>query len=118
MSAFQRLYSLVKRRIYLFTVGNAISFHRLRTQFDLSDAHWETDRFGQRWRRTRGSEPVCYMDDQIFVLVGISTFLRSYLFTVAGERIVTRLQERLFEQVLSQEIGFSISGEQESYSIG
>ena len=42
----------------------------------------------------------------IFILVGISTFLRSYLFTVAGERIVTRLQERLFEQVLSQEIGF------------
>ena len=42
----------------------------------------------------------------IFVLVGISTFLRSYLFTVAGERIVTRLQERLFQQVLSQEIGF------------
>ena len=42
----------------------------------------------------------------IFVLVGISTFLRSYLFTVAGERIVTRLQERLFQRVLSQEIGF------------
>lgn len=42
----------------------------------------------------------------IFVLVGISTFLRSYLFTVAGERIVTRLQERLFLQVLQQEIGF------------
>ncbi len=42
----------------------------------------------------------------IFVLVGISTFLRSYLFTVAGERIVTRLQERLFQQVLQQEIGF------------
>ena len=42
----------------------------------------------------------------IFVLVGVSTFFRSYLFTVAGERIVTRLQERLFQQVLSQEIGF------------
>lgn len=42
----------------------------------------------------------------IFVLVGISTFLRSYLFTVAGERIVTRLQERLFKQILTQEIGF------------
>ena len=42
----------------------------------------------------------------IFVLVGIATFLRSYLFTVAGERIVTRLQERLFLQIISQEIGF------------
>ena len=42
----------------------------------------------------------------IFVLVGIATFLRSYLFTVAGERIVTRLQEKLFLQIISQEIGF------------
>jgi ATP-binding cassette subfamily B protein len=32
--------------------------------------------------------------------------LRSYLFTVAGERIVTRLQEKLFLQIISQEIGF------------
>ena len=42
----------------------------------------------------------------IFVLVGFSTFLRSYLFTVAGERIVTRLQSQLFEQLMHQEIGF------------
>ena len=42
----------------------------------------------------------------IFVLVGFSTFLRSYLFTVAGERIVTRLQSQLFEQLMRQEIGF------------
>ena len=42
----------------------------------------------------------------IFVLVGFSTFLRSYLFTVAGERIVTRLQTQLFSRLLHQEIAF------------
>ena len=51
----------------------------------------------------------------IFVLVGISTFLRSYLFTVAGERIVTRLQERLFQRFYHRN-GFLISEEQENYS--
>ena len=42
----------------------------------------------------------------IFVLVGISTFFRSYLFTVAGERIVTNLQQSLFSSILHQEIAF------------
>jgi len=42
----------------------------------------------------------------IFVFVGISTFFRSYLFTVAGERIVTHLQQRLFASIINQEIAF------------
>lgn len=42
----------------------------------------------------------------IFVFVGISTFLRSYLFTVSGERIVTRLQTQLFAKLLDQDIAF------------
>ena len=92
-------------RIHLFTVGDAISFHRLRTQFDLSDAHWKIIDC-QRWWWSQAVNQYATWMIGIFVLVGISTFLLFYLFTVAGERVVTRLQERLFEQVLSQEIGF------------
>ena len=42
----------------------------------------------------------------IFVFVGIASFFRSYLFTVAGERIVTELQQNLFAQIIDQEIQF------------
>ena len=42
----------------------------------------------------------------VFAVVGIATFFRAYLFTVAGERIVTRLQQRLFASILQQEIAF------------
>lgn len=42
----------------------------------------------------------------IFFIQGISTALRSYLFTVAGERIVTRLRSDLFSAILHQEVGF------------
>ena len=41
-----------------------------------------------------------------FVGVGIATFFRSYLFTVAGERIVMRLQGTLFEALMRQDIAF------------
>lgn len=42
----------------------------------------------------------------LFCVVGIATFFRAYLFTVAGERIVANLQQRLFRSLLGQEIGF------------
>ena len=42
----------------------------------------------------------------VFLLVGVATFLRAYLFTVAGERIVAQLQCELFGSILNQEIGF------------
>ncbi|MBM76818.1 MAG: ABC transporter permease [Proteobacteria bacterium] len=42
----------------------------------------------------------------VFALVGGATFLRAYLFTVAGERIVAQLQAELFKSILNQEIGF------------
>ena len=41
-----------------------------------------------------------------FVGVGIATFFRSYLFTVAGERIVMQLQARLFASLMRQDIAF------------
>ena len=42
----------------------------------------------------------------VFIGVGIATFFRSYLFTVAGERIVMRLQGELFESLMRQDIAF------------
>ncbi len=42
----------------------------------------------------------------IFVVQGVATALRSYLFTVAGERIVADLRRQLYDHVISQEIGF------------
>ncbi len=42
----------------------------------------------------------------IFVVQGVAIGLRHVLFTYAGERIVTRLRERLFAQLVVQEIGF------------
>ena len=39
-------------------------------------------------------------------VVGIATFLRAYLFTVAGERIVANLQKELFGSLMGQEIAF------------
>jgi len=42
----------------------------------------------------------------IFVVQGIAMGLRSYLFTVAGERIVTRLRHDLFTSIMEQEIAF------------
>ena len=42
----------------------------------------------------------------IFVVAGAATALRSYLFTVAGERVVARLRTDLYRAVISQEVGF------------
>lgn len=42
----------------------------------------------------------------LFGLNGIFTALRSYLFTVAGERVVTRLRQNLYRSLVRQEIGF------------
>lgn len=42
----------------------------------------------------------------IFVVAGAATALRSYLFTVAGERVVARLRTDLYRSVMLQEVGF------------
>ena len=42
----------------------------------------------------------------LFFAGGVFTALRSYLFTVAGERVVARLRQRLYGSLISQEIGF------------
>ena len=42
----------------------------------------------------------------VFAVSGIATAFRSYLFTVAGERIVTRLRTHLYRAVILQDIAF------------
>ncbi|MCO4771385.1 MAG: ATP-binding cassette domain-containing protein [Deltaproteobacteria bacterium] len=42
----------------------------------------------------------------LFALNGLFTAARSYLFTVAGERVVTRLRSNLYRSLVSQEIAF------------
>ena len=42
----------------------------------------------------------------LFAVSGVSAALRSYLFTVAGERLVARLRADLYGAVLRREIGF------------
>ncbi len=42
----------------------------------------------------------------LFGLNGIFTALRSYLFTVAGERVVARLRANLYSAIVQQEVGF------------
>jgi ATP-binding cassette subfamily B protein len=42
----------------------------------------------------------------IFFVQGVAVALRYYLFSVAGERIVTRLRESVFAAIVEQEIGF------------
>jgi len=42
----------------------------------------------------------------LFVLVGLFGFLRSWLFTLAGERVVARLRRDLYGRIVAQEIGF------------
>ncbi len=42
----------------------------------------------------------------IFLIQGVAVALRSYLFTVAGERIVAKLRSKLYRNVISQEVGF------------
>ena len=42
----------------------------------------------------------------VFVLVGICGFLRAWLFTLAGERVVANLRKQLYANVVRQEVGF------------
>ncbi|WZX20660.1 ABC transporter transmembrane domain-containing protein [Myxococcus stipitatus] len=42
----------------------------------------------------------------VFVVQGLAMALRVYLFSTAGERVVTRLRKRLFQSLLSQEVAF------------
>ena len=42
----------------------------------------------------------------VFAVIGVLGFVRAYLFTLSGERVVARLRRDLFERVLEQEIGF------------
>ncbi len=42
----------------------------------------------------------------LFALNGVFTAARSYLFTVAGERVVTRLRTELYRSLVSQEVAF------------
>ncbi|MBC7419348.1 MAG: ATP-binding cassette domain-containing protein [Bdellovibrio sp.] len=41
-----------------------------------------------------------------FLIQGVTSSLRYYLFTLSGERIVIRLRARLYKQILSQEVSF------------
>jgi ATP-binding cassette subfamily B protein len=42
----------------------------------------------------------------IFAVQAVAVALRYYLFTIAGERIVTRLREHVYRSIIEQEIGF------------
>ncbi|ATB31078.1 ABC transporter permease [Melittangium boletus DSM 14713] len=42
----------------------------------------------------------------VFLVQGVAMALRYYLFTTAGERVVTRLRQDLFQSLMSQEVGF------------
>jgi len=42
----------------------------------------------------------------VFVVQGAAMALRVYLFSIAGERVVTRLRKRLFQSLLAQEVAF------------
>lgn len=42
----------------------------------------------------------------LFMLNGLFTSIRSYLFTVAGERVVARLRSKLYGAIVRQEVGF------------
>jgi ABC transporter fused permease/ATP-binding protein len=42
----------------------------------------------------------------LFLVQSVFSMLRSWLYTVAGERVVARLREHLFSAIIGQEIGF------------
>jgi len=42
----------------------------------------------------------------IFAVQAVAAALRYYLFSIAGERIVTRLREQVYRSIIDQEIGF------------
>ena len=41
-----------------------------------------------------------------FLIQGVTSSLRYYLFTLSGERIVIRLRQKLYQQILAQEVSF------------
>jgi ABC transporter fused permease/ATP-binding protein len=49
---------------------------------------------------------VSLMMAAVSLVFGLSIALRFVLFTVAGERVVSRLRERLYRSIIDQEIGF------------
>ena len=42
----------------------------------------------------------------VFALQGVAIGLRAYLFTIAGEHVVTNLRNDLFSRIVSQELAF------------
>ncbi|TNE86882.1 MAG: ATP-binding cassette domain-containing protein [Deltaproteobacteria bacterium] len=42
----------------------------------------------------------------LFAIQAVFSMMRAWLFTVAGERVVARLRTRLFEAIISQDVGF------------
>ena len=42
----------------------------------------------------------------LFAATSVLTAVRMYFFTIAGERVVARLRRRLYESLISQEVGF------------
>ena len=42
----------------------------------------------------------------LFALGAVFGAARSWLFTVAGERVVARLRQQLYESIIRQEVGF------------
>ncbi|MEW5854099.1 MAG: ABC transporter transmembrane domain-containing protein [Myxococcota bacterium] len=42
----------------------------------------------------------------VFAVTAVFSFLRAYLFTLAGERVVARLRKTLFQNLVRQEVGF------------
>ena len=42
----------------------------------------------------------------VFLAQGVAMAIRYYLFTTAGERVVTKLRQDLFASIMSQEVGF------------
>ncbi len=42
----------------------------------------------------------------VFLIQGVTSSLRYYFFSLSGERIVIQLRQRLYQQILSQEISF------------
>lgn len=42
----------------------------------------------------------------LFLVMGVTAFFRNYLFILAGERIVIKLQSSTYQKILHQEVGF------------
>ncbi len=42
----------------------------------------------------------------VFAMMGVATGFRAYIFTVTGERVVTRLRQQVYAHVMTQDIAF------------